>query len=152
VSGERDWAAEARAIVDASLYMVLATADSEGRPWASPVYFAQRGYREFVWVSKPGARHSVNIEERPEVGIVIFDSSVPIGTGQGVYVSATAEQVTGTEREEPLAVFSERSLSHGGREFTTADVEPPAPLRLYRAVAVEQFVLDKHDFRLPMVM
>jgi nitroimidazol reductase NimA-like FMN-containing flavoprotein (pyridoxamine 5'-phosphate oxidase superfamily) len=152
VTGERDLAAEARAIVDASLYMVLATADREGRPWASPVYFAPRGYREFFWVSKPGARHSLNIEERPEVGIVIFDSSVPIATGKGVYLSATAEQLTGTERDEPLAVFSRRTLSHGGREWTTADVEAPGAVRLYRAVASEQFILDENDFRLPMVM
>jgi hypothetical protein len=29
-------------------------------------------------------------------------------------------------------------------------VEPPAALRLYRAVAVEQFILDEHDHRLPI--
>ena len=145
-----DLEAAARAIIDSSLYMVLATADRTGRPWASPVYFAPDGYRAFVWVSKPGARHSVNIEERAEVGIVIFDSSVPISSGEGVYVSATAEQVTGDARAEPLAVFSDRSLAHGGRAFTMADVEAPAALRLYRAVAVERFILDEHDQRLPI--
>jgi hypothetical protein len=145
-----DLEAAARAIIDASLYMVLATADRSGRPWASPVYFAPNGYREFLWVSRPGRRHSVNIEERPEVGIVIFDSSVPISTGQAVYVAATAEQVTGDARREPLAAYSERALSHGGSAFTTADVESPAALRLYRAVAVEQFILDENDDRLPI--
>jgi Pyridoxamine 5'-phosphate oxidase len=145
-----DLEAAARAIIDSSLYMVLATADRSGRPWASPVYFAPNGYREFLWVSQPGRRHSVNIEERPDVGIVIFDSSVPISTGQAVYVAATAEQVTGDARVEPLAVYSERALSHGGSAFTTADVESPAALRLYRAVAAEQFILDENDDRLPI--
>lgn len=28
----------ARAIIDANLYMVLATADGTGPPWSSPVY------------------------------------------------------------------------------------------------------------------
>src|SRR5262245_4819886 len=37
----------ARKIVDASLYMVIATADLSGQPWASPVYFAHRDYRDF---------------------------------------------------------------------------------------------------------
>jgi general stress protein 26 len=41
----------ARAIIDASLYLVLATADGTGRPWSSPVYFAHDGYAEFLWVS-----------------------------------------------------------------------------------------------------
>ena len=50
----------AREIVDANLFMTLATADSDGRPWASPVYFSPAGYREFFWISEPGARHSRN--------------------------------------------------------------------------------------------
>ena len=37
--------------------MTIATADSDGRPWASPVYFSPAGYREFFWISEPGARH-----------------------------------------------------------------------------------------------
>jgi hypothetical protein len=39
----------ARAIIDANLYMVLATADDTGRPWSSPVYFAHEGCGEFLW-------------------------------------------------------------------------------------------------------
>ena len=62
-----------RSIVDRSLYMVLATADRAGRPWATPVYFAPEEYRSFVWVSRPDARHSRNLAERPELGITIFD-------------------------------------------------------------------------------
>ncbi|MFJ9153308.1 pyridoxamine 5'-phosphate oxidase family protein [Streptomyces sp. NPDC102270] len=30
----------AREMVDAALYLVLATADADGRPWSSPAYFA----------------------------------------------------------------------------------------------------------------
>ena len=30
-----------RAIVDANRYTTIATADEDGRPWASPVWFAQ---------------------------------------------------------------------------------------------------------------
>jgi Pyridoxamine 5'-phosphate oxidase len=104
----------ARSIIDSSLYMVLATADETGRPWASPVYFAVSGYAEFFWVSSPEATHSRNISVRPEVGIVIFDSRVPIGTGQGVYMPAAAEQVTGPELQRGIDVFSRRSLEHGG--------------------------------------
>jgi hypothetical protein len=41
-------------------------------------------YREFFWVSSPDSTHSRNLAGRPDVSIVIFDSSVPISTGQGV--------------------------------------------------------------------
>jgi nitroimidazol reductase NimA-like FMN-containing flavoprotein (pyridoxamine 5'-phosphate oxidase superfamily) len=139
---------ELRAIVDANLYMVLGTADEAGRPWVSPVYFAHTAYREFLWVSKPDTTHSRNIEARPDVSIVVFDSSVPISTGRGVYMRAAARQVTGDERAEAIDVFSHRSLAHGGREWTVEDVE--SRLRLYRALATEHYLLDEHDFRVPV--
>lgn len=56
-----DLAALERAIVDANLYMVLGTADDEGRPWVSPVYFAHAVFHEFYWVSSPETMHSRNV-------------------------------------------------------------------------------------------
>src|SRR3989442_15804183 len=87
----------ARGMINASRYRVLATADETGRPWASPVYFANSGYAEFFWVSAPEAAHSRNIAVRPQVSIVIFNSQVPIGAGQGVYMAAVAQEVPGAE-------------------------------------------------------
>jgi len=100
-----------RRVIDANLYMTIATADEVGSPWASPVYFAHAGHREFIWVSKPGARHSRNIATRPQVGIAVFDSHAPIGTGGGVYVEATAEQLFGDDRLAALGVFSRAASS-----------------------------------------
>ena len=89
--------------------MTLGTADADGVPWASPVWYAAASYREFFWVSKPGARHSQNIAVRPEVGIVIFDSTVPISTGKAVYMAARAEEVTAADEiERGMSVFSQR--------------------------------------------
>ena len=138
----------ARAIVDANRYMTLATADSDGRPWASPVWFAHRAYTDFVWVSKPGALHSRNLASRPEVGIVIFDSTVVPGEGEAVYVEAVARELDGVERDEALTVFARRSHAQGLAEWTIADVTAPARHRLYRASARRHFILDAHDERL----
>ncbi|UUU19336.1 pyridoxamine 5'-phosphate oxidase family protein [Streptomyces sp. DSM 40750] len=132
-----------RGIVDASLYMVLATGDAEGRPWSTPVYFAHVGCREFFWVSSPEAAHSRNIAVRPEVGVAIFDSSVPIGSGQGVFMAAVAGLVEGEGVEQALEVFSRRSLRHGGRVWTVDDVRGDSGVRLYRAVAEEHSMLAK---------
>jgi hypothetical protein len=76
---------------------------------------------------------------------VIFDSSVPIGNGQGVYMAGTAEEVTGEARVAAIDVFSRRSLGHGGRAWTLDDVEPPAEFRLYRATATAHYILDSID-------
>ena len=83
----------ARSIVDSNRYMTLATADDHGSPWASPVWYAPVDYREFLWVSSPEARHSRNLAARAELAIVIFDSRQTTGRGEGLYVSARAEQL-----------------------------------------------------------
>jgi len=152
VPDDHEPAATARAIIDANLYMVLGTADQAGQPWVSPVYFAPAAYREFFWVSSPDTRHSRNLGARREVSIVIFDSSVPIGTGQGVYLSAVAEQLDGAESGEGIGIFSRRSLAHGGHEWTLQDVQPPARLRLYRATTVDRPFLGRDDRRVPVTL
>lgn len=144
--------AVARAIIDANLYMVLGTADEAGRPWVSPVYYAPAGYSEFFWVSSPEATHSRNLAVRRDVSIVVFDSQVPIGTGQGVYMKAAAEELTGEDRERGIDVFSRRSLEHGGHEWKLEDVRSPARHRLYRATASEHSVLSAGDERLSVTV
>ena len=53
-----DLVAHARGIIDATVYLTLGTADTDGRPWTTPVYFAPGGDREFYWLSSTDARHS----------------------------------------------------------------------------------------------
>ena len=142
----------ARTIIDANLYMVLATADSTGRPWSSPVYFAHDGYAEFLWVSAPEAAHSRNIAARPHVGIAIFDSHAPIGTGQGVYISATAGQVGSDNPTQAIKKCPQRSIGHGGAAWTVKDVQADSGMRLYRAIAESYSILAKDgqpDHRIP---
>jgi uncharacterized protein YhbP (UPF0306 family) len=150
---ERDPGATAREIIDANLYMVLGTADETGRPWVSPVYYAVARYTEFYWVSSPDATHSRNISVRPQVSIVVFNSQVTIGTGQGVYMSAVAEEMTGADLERGIDIFSRRSLTHGGQAWTTDDVQGRALIRLYRATAANHSVLARDgrpDHRIPV--
>jgi hypothetical protein len=149
-----DNATVAKAIIDTNQYMVLATADEVGNPWASPVYFAPVEYSDFFWVSRPEARHSRNIAARAgqAIGIVIFDSSVPIGTGQAVYMSAVARELRDGETDEGLAAFTRSSLEHGGSKWNAKDVQPPAELRQYRATATEHYVLGERDRRVRMTL
>jgi nitroimidazol reductase NimA-like FMN-containing flavoprotein (pyridoxamine 5'-phosphate oxidase superfamily) len=108
-----DLGAMAKDIIDSNPYMTLGTADGSGRPWASPVYYAPDGYAQFYWVSSPEATHSRNIAARPEVAIVIFDSRAPIGRGQGVYMSAMAEELLGDDLDTGIAIFSRRFEVYG---------------------------------------
>jgi catechol 2,3-dioxygenase-like lactoylglutathione lyase family enzyme len=136
---EQDPVEVARAIIDGNLYMTLATADADGRPWAAPVFYAPGGYTDFYWMSVPDATHSRNLAQRPQLSVVIFDSTVPPNTGQAVYMSAAAEELTGDDIDRGLEVFP-GSAERGARDVTRDDVEAPSPWRLYRARALEQFV------------
>jgi pyridoxine/pyridoxamine 5'-phosphate oxidase len=138
---------EAHRVVAANAYMTLATADAHGRPWATPVWFATRDRRDFVWVSRPGARHSRNIAATPAVGIVIFDSTVPVGGACAVYVEAVAEEVGPDDRAEALAVYNERAREQGIGSWDERKVVGAAQFRLYRARASRAYVLDEHDGR-----
>jgi nitroimidazol reductase NimA-like FMN-containing flavoprotein (pyridoxamine 5'-phosphate oxidase superfamily) len=139
--------ASAREIVDRSLYMVLATADRSGQPWATPVYFAHRDYREFFWISQPEATHSTNLRDHREFSAVIFDSTQPLNTGQGVYLGGVAQEVPAHEAGEGVETYSRRSEGHGGEALSEEDISPPARHRLYRATAEAVYVLDEHDHR-----
>jgi hypothetical protein len=127
--------------------MTLATADTDGRPWATPVWFAHDKYTGFIWVSRTGTRHSGNIAARPDVAIVIFDSTVPVGQAAAVYVEALAEQVPPAEVDSAIALFSAALETDGGSPWHVADVVGSASFRLYRARASAHYLLDAKDSR-----
>ena len=131
----------ARTIVDSNSYMVLGTADEAGHPWVTPVWFASEDYTRFHWVSSPEARHSRNLAARPEVAITIFDSTVPVGGAQAVYMAGTAEELAGAELDGGIEVFGRLSAADVGRLWALDDVQPPSRFRLYRATASEHYVL-----------
>lgn len=134
-----DLGAVAREIIDETLFMVLGTADADGRPWTSPVYCAHSGYADFYWVSSPEVTHSRNIAVRPQVSIVLFDSRQRPNTGRAVYLEAVAEQVADGEVERGLAAYNGRfpdkaeQAGHGLRDFLIEEVTGPESIRLYRA-------------------
>jgi pyridoxamine 5'-phosphate oxidase-like protein len=138
-----DLDAVAREILDTCFYMTLGTADTDGRPWVSPVFYAADGYRDFYWISSPEAAHSRNLAVRPELSIVVFDSRAPINTGQAVYMAATAAEVAAGDLERALELYpGERGLRAGARAVTADQVQPPAAYRLYRAAVSRHWVLD----------
>jgi hypothetical protein len=130
-----------REVIDDNRYMRIATADANGDPGVSPVYFAADGYRDFYWMSSPEVTHSRNIAMRPEVSIVLFDSRAPTDAvpDRTAYLKAIAAEVNDNEIEHALTIYP-GPVERGG--IVTADeVRPPAPYRLYRATVTEYFVL-----------
>ena len=145
--------AAARALIDRSRYMTLATADADGRPWVSPVWFAHDDYAEFLWVSRPDARHSLNTEARRCVALVVFDSSAAPQDAQAVYVEAEVEQADGETLDRAVGVYSDKSVRTGLNAWSAADVSGAAPhrctgrRRLLRSCSQRTTVASRCRFR-----
>jgi nitroimidazol reductase NimA-like FMN-containing flavoprotein (pyridoxamine 5'-phosphate oxidase superfamily) len=136
-----DLADLARKIIDANAYMALGTADENGHPWVSPVWFATEDYLQLYWLSSPEARHSRNLEARRQVAIAIYDSSRAPGTAEAVYISGLARELTGDELERGIELYDRVSQRDIQRAWALSDVQPPSLFRLYRATASQHFVL-----------
>ena len=148
-----DAVARARSMLAANQYLTLATADDDGRPWATTVWYAARQRTrpadaldvELVWLSHPAARHSRNLVVRPEVGISVFDSGQPAGAGDGLQLAAVATEVDPADLDETAAVFPQASLAAGGGPWARADVEGAAIPRLYVARLEQAYVLGGRE-------
>ena len=84
----------ARQIIGKINYATIATASKEGRPWNSPVAQVHDKELNIYWFSDKEGQHSRNVRENDRVFIVIYDSTVPEGQGEGVYIEAKAYEVT----------------------------------------------------------
>lgn len=133
-------AAHARAVIDANLYLTLGTADSDGHPWTSPVYFAPAGDRDFCWLSETNSRHSRNLAVRPQVSLVVFDSTVAPYHGRAVYAVGEARELSGAEVDRALETYP-RPGQVGVTSFARDEVTAPSPYRLYRATACRLWIL-----------
>jgi len=121
----------AQEIVRRLLYVTVATASSGGEPWNSPVYSAYDDHANFYWTSSPLAQHSRNIDQNGKAFLAIYDSTVPVGKGEGVYVEATAAALVAPEEiNEAKVNLTRRVGKQVGPETERLDA---GVQRVYRA-------------------
>jgi nitroimidazol reductase NimA-like FMN-containing flavoprotein (pyridoxamine 5'-phosphate oxidase superfamily) len=134
----------ARTTLARNRFMVLGTVDPSGLARVSPVWFSLVDHRDAYWLSSPEAHHSRNIEQRPEVSIVVFDSRADPHTGQAVYLEARAGRVPEGELVEACAeAFRDvdEELSY------TPETLRQQPFELYRArVTAAEIHVRGRDF------
>ena len=143
----------AQDLIDRNRYLTLAT----GRPGRPAVgvtgLVCPHGLQGVLLGLLPG-HAALPQHRRPQVSIVIFDSSRPPGDTQAVYLSGAAKEVTGPRLPRHLQVYSRRSHEQGLPERAPGDVQAPTRPRLYRAVAAALFVLKPGgvDARIPVTI
>jgi len=87
----------AASIIKEIIYMNISTVCEDGSPWGSPVYCAYDNELNFYWTSSPNNIRSKNLKNDNRTFVTIYDSTVPEGTGEGVYFQGVAEALDDPE-------------------------------------------------------
>ncbi|MFJ8894432.1 pyridoxamine 5'-phosphate oxidase family protein [Leifsonia sp. NPDC102414] len=126
-------------VVAATRYLVIASVGDDGRPWATPVFFALVGEDRLCWVSSPDSRHSRNIAARPEVALTVFDSTVAVGHAEAAYFDARAYPAP--EAAIPDALHALNRRLPPDRQLDPDDLAPAGSLVLYLADIAHRYLL-----------
>jgi nitroimidazol reductase NimA-like FMN-containing flavoprotein (pyridoxamine 5'-phosphate oxidase superfamily) len=119
-------------IVKRILYITIASVSVDGKPWNTPVYSAFDDDLNFYWASDKNSQHSQNVRTNQDIFLVVYDSTVPEGTGEGVYLQAKAQELTNEyEALAALRVLDERVGKAKERNFSNYSGD--AVLRVYKA-------------------
>lgn len=127
-----DLVPKAKAILDRIVYATVATVDEHGQAWNAPVFFAHDAQYTIYWGSNMDSQHSRNIRLTQKAFLVIYDSTVPAGHGEGVYVQTyVTELVDLADIQQAHALLTHR---HVVPYWTLDQVQGAASVRLYKAV------------------
>jgi nitroimidazol reductase NimA-like FMN-containing flavoprotein (pyridoxamine 5'-phosphate oxidase superfamily) len=119
-------------IIAQNLYITIATVDENNNPWISPLFFAFDENFNFYWNSPADSKHSSYLKKNKNVAIAIFDSQMPEGTGEGVYVQAEAFELVDKSEIENAAklLYARKNVAPKPAEDFIGD----SSRRLYKAV------------------
>lgn len=119
-------------------YATIATANKDGKPWNSPVAHEYDDQLNVYWFSDKQNQHSQNVRENEDVFIVIYDSTVPEGDGEGVYIEAKAVEVS-----DPEEILRIRRIKKGeDYQGPSGEFLGEAIRRMYKAVPKRVWMND----------
>jgi nitroimidazol reductase NimA-like FMN-containing flavoprotein (pyridoxamine 5'-phosphate oxidase superfamily) len=135
---------QAMEILNKIIYITIASVSEDGYPWNSPVYSAFDNELNFYWSSDKESQHSKNIRSNGKIFLVMYDSTAEEGTGEGVYVQASALELG--EKDEILVARRLTQERKGQLDEMTAD-EPikftgSAVRRVYKATPQKIWIND----------
>lgn len=123
---------KAQSILNRITYITLATVSEDGEPWNSPVYCAYDQDYNVYWGSHIDSQHSQNIRVNGKTFIVVYDSTVEPGFGEGVYIQAICTEIT-----DPEEIAKAHKLIQDRRPspyWKLEEVQPSKPVHLFKAV------------------
>lgn len=131
---------KAKNIIEKIIYINIATSSKDGVPWNTPVYSAYDNDYNFFWASDQNGQHSKNIRENNQVFLTIYDSTVPEGTGEGVYIQGKAYELSDEQEIKKVLTILYRRKNQDPEKRKPSEFLGDYPRRVYKAVAEKVWV------------
>lgn len=135
-----DYGTKAQDILNRIQYATVATITPDGKPWNSPVAHEIDDKRNIYWFSDKENQHSKNIRANPYAFIVIYDSTAPEGTGEGVYIEADVEELSDPEEINKIRNAKKGIIVNDASEFLGDAVR-----RCYKATPKRMWMNDSEE-------
>jgi nitroimidazol reductase NimA-like FMN-containing flavoprotein (pyridoxamine 5'-phosphate oxidase superfamily) len=133
-----DYLIRAKKIIQTINYATIATVSKNGYPWNSPVAHSYDSGLNIYWFSDKNNQHSRNVRDNSDVFIVIYDSTIQLGKGEGVYIKAKA-----SELKEPEEITKARKLKKGpDYDGLPDEFMGEAVRRVYKATPLQIWMND----------
>lgn len=131
----------AKEIIESINYITIASVTPEGKPWNSPVFYAYGKSYNFYWGTHRDSQKAKNISVNNDVFLVIYDSTVKAGAGEGVYIQAKVTELTDSaEIKTAHKLLWDR---HSVPYWKLEEFEPGTPIALYKAVPEKVWMNDE---------
>jgi nitroimidazol reductase NimA-like FMN-containing flavoprotein (pyridoxamine 5'-phosphate oxidase superfamily) len=130
----------AKEIIKRIQYVTIASVTEDGMPWNSPVFAAYDENYNFYWGTHKDSQKAKNVRSTPNVFLVIYDSTIGAGMGEGVYIKAKAHEIS--DPEEVKNAFKLLKDRHEVTFWDFAAVENNGPIRLYKAIPQQVWMND----------
>jgi general stress protein 26 len=126
----KDLSKRAREIVAEIRYITIASVTPDGEPWNSPVFGAYDNNYNFYFGTHKDSQKAKNIRSNNNVFLAIYNSTVPPGAGEGVYIEGKAQQLTDIDEiKYAYEIMKKRHDDHFW-EFTALDGS--GPINVYK--------------------
>lgn len=136
----KDLSKRAKEIISNIRYITIASVTEDGMPWNSPVFGGYDENYNFYWGTHKDSQKAKNIRNNPNVFLVIYDSTVAPGTGEGVYIKAKAEPIT--DLDEIKRVYELLKARHDDNFWEFEALNGNGPVSLYKAVPEKAWMND----------
>jgi uncharacterized protein YhbP (UPF0306 family) len=122
--------------------MTIATIGPDG-PWSAAVFYASDGL-DLWWLSKPGARHSLNLASDPRAAVTIQEDYRRPGVVQGIQMEGVVAGPTVPAAETRVMRLYLDKFPPGGDDSLPllSAIKAFAASRLYRFVPTRAYFID----------